>query len=198
VNLRKVVVHHALFAERTTDARSCDSARHLYFTWIARRSILAASTRHSWLDTRGARRFPRRSRRMETARSFVREVEVWTPKGTDGWHRSVADASGARNDVVATDAAFRARERLVSRTLATSRPEMLARGGTDEDVAIALPTFRAQRLASATSPSVGVAGAVARVHEDVLRQEAAHLHLIRRRGRARCRACRCPRPAGCW
>ncbi len=85
---------------------------------------------------------------METARSFVREVEVWTPKGTDGWHRSVADASGARNDVVATDAAFRARERLVSRTLATSRPEMLARGGTDEDVAIALPTFRAQRLAS--------------------------------------------------
>jgi hypothetical protein len=85
---------------------------------------------------------------METARSFVREVEVWTPRATDSWQRRVVDASGTRTEVVAMDASFRVRERLVSRTLATSRPEVLARGGTDEDVAIALPTFRAQRLAS--------------------------------------------------
>jgi hypothetical protein len=196
---------------------------------------------------------------METARSFVREVEVWTPKGTDGWHRSVADASGARNDVVATDAAFRARERLVSRTLATSRPEMLARGGTDEDVAIALPTFRAQRLASIVvlrCKSLAGRGGCIEVWEpnggsDLVHAEGyygalsdfevssrlarfgrgkglpgiawdrhvPHLssdHMGRRRrarrclrrgnarpgscttaARARCRACRCPRPAGC-
>lgn len=85
---------------------------------------------------------------METARSFVREVEVWTPRGNDLWQRCVADGSGTRVESVTADAGFRIRERLVSRTLATSRPEMLARGGTDEDVVLTLPTFRAQRLSS--------------------------------------------------
>lgn len=85
---------------------------------------------------------------MEEARSFVREIEVWTPEGGDVWRRAVADATGLRTETVAARGGFKPRERLVGRTFATARPEVLAAGGADEEVAIALPIFRVQKLAS--------------------------------------------------
>jgi hypothetical protein len=83
---------------------------------------------------------------MQDPQSFVRENEVWTPEGTEAWKRSVVGGVGLRVETIAVTPTFRTKERLVSKVIASSGPELLA--GVGGEVAIGLPVFRAQRLAS--------------------------------------------------